>query len=139
MIVPIKDKGKKLISSSRDVFEIIKAVLSTEDKTDRDKEHLWVLHLNARSQIKLLELVGLGTLNSCHIHPREVFTRAVACRAAAVILAHNHPSGNAQPSEEDIGITRKLVDAGNLLDIPVYDHIIVTANNFESLKQSGLI
>ncbi len=112
-------------------------LLAAEDEIDRDKEHFWVFHLNARHQIKIAELVGLGTLTSCLVHPREVFTRAISYRAAEIIVAHNHPSGDARASSEDVAMTCKLVDAGKLLDIPVLDHVIVTSSGYQSLKAEG--
>jgi len=86
-----------------------------------------------------LELVSLGTLNSSLVHPREVFTRAVGERSAQIIIAHNHPSGIAEPSEDDITLTKRLIKAGDLLGIELIDHIIVADHLFISLKEKSLI
>jgi len=91
-------------------------------------EIFWVLYLNTRSRIVGCEEVTRGLLNSSLVHPREVFRGAIAAGAAAIIVAHNHPSGDPEPSAEDKLVTRQLVAAGKLLDIPVYDHLILCPN-----------
>ena len=138
MVIAVKDQNK-MYTRPKDVCSLVQDMLAAEDEIDRDKEHVWVFHLNARNQIIVAELVGLGLINTCPVHPREVFTRAVGCRASGIIIAHNHPSGCTVPSGEDISITRKLVEAGNILDIPVFDHVIVGANAYYSLKEEGHI
>ncbi|MBI4973321.1 hypothetical protein HZC27_01795 [Candidatus Roizmanbacteria bacterium] len=138
MIIHLKDLTK-IVSEPKAIWNIIKDLLEAEDEIDRDKEHLWVFHLNSRNQIKLIELVSLGILNSSLIHPREVFTRAVGERAAQIIIAHNHPSGEVTPSEDDLVITKRLVKAGEILGIELIDHLVVTTNGFTSFKKNGLI
>ena len=113
--------------------------MRSEDKVDQDKEHFWVFHLDCRNKIKLLELVSLGTLNSSLVHPREVFTRAVGERSAQIIIAHNHPSGELNPSDDDIALTKRLIKAGELLGIELIDHIIVSNSSFVSFKAKSLI
>jgi DNA repair protein RadC len=81
----------------------------------------------------------MGTLNASLVHPREVFKDAITHSAASVVLAHNHPSGDPEPSEDDLKITRKLVDSGKILGIEVIDHIIIAKNGFKSLANEGLI
>ena len=138
MIIHLKDLTK-IVSEPKVIWNITKDLLKAEDLIDQDKEHLWVFHLNSRNQIKLIELVSLGILNSSLIHPREVFTRAVGERAAQIIIAHNHPSGEVTPSEDDLVITKKLVKAGEILGIELIDHLVVTATGFTSFKKKGLI
>ena len=138
MIIHLKDLTK-IVSEPKVIWNITKDLLMAEDEIDRDKEHLWVFHLNSRNQIKLIELVSLGILNSSLIHPREVFTRAVGERAAQIIIAHNHPSGEVTPSEDDLVITKRLVKAGEILGIELIDHLVVTATGFTSFKKKGLI
>ena len=138
MIIHLKDLTK-IVSEPKAIWNITKDLLMAEDEIDRDKEHLWVFHLNSRNQIKLIELVSLGILNSSLIHPREVFTRAVGERAAQIIIAHNHPSGEVTPSEDDLVITKRLVKAGEILGIELIDHLVVTATGFTSFKKKGLI
>ena len=107
------------------------------DIKDRRKEHFVALFLNARNQVICREDVSVGSLNASLVHPREVFAPAVGSAAASVILAHNHPSGDVTPSREDIELTRRMVQAGEIMGIEVLDHIIVTSNQFLSLKDSN--
>ena len=83
--------------------------------------------------------VSSGSLNASIVHPRELFQRAILANCAAVIVAHNHPSGDPSPSPEDIALTRKLVEAGELLDIPVLDHVILGYGRYTSFKENGLL
>ena len=138
MIIHLKDLTK-IVSEPKAIWNITKDLLKAEDEIDQDKEHLWVFHLNSRNQIKLIELVSLGILNSSLIHPREVFTRAVGERAAQIIIAHNQPSGEVTPSEDDLAITKRLVKAGEILGIELIDHLVVTTTGYTSFKQKGLI
>lgn len=138
MIINIKEEYKKIIAP-KNIFSIIIEILKTEDKIDQDKEHFWVFLLDSRNKIKLLELVTLGLLNSTMIHPREVFTRAVKERCASILIAHNHPSGINEPSEDDLIITKRLVQAGKILGIEVIDHIIIGDKNFYSFKERNLL
>jgi DNA repair protein RadC len=103
------------------------------------KEHLVGFYLNARSRLLHLETVSVGTLSASLVHPREVFAPAVAHSAAALIVVHNHPSGDCSPSAEDRDATRRLVRAGDLLGIPLLDHIVVAERGFYSFKESGLL
>ena len=109
------------------------------DIKDQQREHFKTLYLNARNQIVHAELTSIGSLSSAIVHPREVFHWAVQYHAASVILAHNHPSGDVSPSQDDINLTRRLVQAGEILGIDVLDHIIVGPDDFISLKERGLI
>ena len=100
-------------------------------------EQFRVIYLNTKNGIIAEEVVAQGTINSTIVGGRELFCRAVRLLAASIILIHNHPSGDARPSQEDIDITRKLVEAGKLLDINILDHIIIGRGKFESLKEKG--
>jgi DNA repair protein RadC len=126
------------IRDARDVARIFQDLLRLEDRIDQDKEHFYVMHVNARQHINLVELVSVGTLNEAPFHPRETFRRAVIEGACSIIVAHNHPTGDVTPSDGDIRTTRKLHDAGELLQIPLLDHIIFTAQNgqFFSFKDN---
>lgn len=103
------------------------------------KEHFLVLCLNARRQLLGLETVSVGTLSASLVHPREVFAPAIAQGAAAVVAVHNHPSGDTSPSLEDRETTRRLRRAGELLGIPLTDHIIVSESSFFSFQESGIL
>jgi DNA repair protein RadC len=114
------------IRDSRDVATVFQDLLSLEDRIDRDKEHFYVMHVNARQQVHLVELIAIGTLSHAEVHPRETFRRAIVEGSYSIVVAHNHPSGDVTPSEADIRLTHKLHQAGELLLIPLLDHIIFT-------------
>jgi len=103
------------------------------------KEHFLAYYLNARSQLIHAETVSIGTLSASLVHPREVFSPSLSHCAAAVIVAHNHPSGDCTPSSEDKDATRRLQRAGELLGIPLLDHVIVSARGFFSFRENGLL
>jgi len=101
------------------------------------KEHFVCLYLNARTQLIHKALISVGTLSGSLVHPREVFAPALEHAASAVILIHNHPSGDPTPSNDDLNLTHRLVEAGLILGIEVIDHIIVAKERWVSLKQTG--
>lgn len=103
------------------------------------QEHFVALFLNTRNGLLGWREISRGTLNANFVHPRETFAPAIQLMAAAIIVAHNHPSGNTEPSREDIAITQRLQEAGKLLGIPLLDHLIVSEDNFSSLKEQGAI
>jgi DNA repair protein RadC len=103
-----------------------------------DKEHFQVVLLNTKNQVLGVELVSVGGLSSSLVHPREIFKVALRRSAAAIILVHNHPSGDPEPSPEDIGVTGRLVEAGRLLGIEVLDHVVIGDGCYASLRQRGL-
>lgn len=106
---------------------------------DKAKEHFKLVLLNTRNKIIGITNVSVGTLNTNLVHPREVFKDAIIHSAASVVLVHNHPSGDPEPSEDDLEITKRLVQSGKILGIEVMDHIIVTKNKFFSFKEKRLI
>lgn len=103
------------------------------------REHFLVLLLNARHEVEAIETVSIGSLNASIVHPREVFKPAVLASAAAVVLVHNHPSGDVEPSEEDLSITKRLVQVGELLGISVLDHVIIAQRGLVSLRARQLL
>jgi DNA repair protein RadC len=106
---------------------------------DLTVEEFHVLALDSQSRVRRDVLVTRGLLNSALVHPREVFRAAIAEAAAGIIVVHNHPSGDPAPSPEDQAVTRQLVEAGRLLDLPVYDHVIVAGDRFLSFVNAGLL
>jgi DNA repair protein RadC len=106
---------------------------------DAREERFVALLLDTRSRVFREATISVGSLNASIVHPREVFRTAMAHGAAALLLAHNHPSGDPRPSREDRDLTRTLVDAGKLLDIPVHDHIVVAAEGYFSFREAGLM
>ena len=102
-------------------------------------EEFHLLALDSQSQVLREVLVTRGLLNSSLVHPREVFRAAIAEAAAGIIVVHNHPSGDPTPSAEDQAVTRQLVAAGRLLDLPLYDHVILAGDRFTSFAAAGLL
>lgn len=106
---------------------------------DLQVEEFHLLALDSQSQVLREVLITRGLLNSSLVHPREVFRAAIAEAAAGIIVVHNHPSGDPTPSSEDRAATKQLVSAGRLLDIPLYDHVIIAGDRFVSLATAGLL
>ncbi len=125
-----KQNGKP-IKSAKDVYDYCFPKLA-----GTDKEHFMILHLDTRNRVIKDEVVSVGTLNSSLIHPREVFKSAIKESANSVILVHNHPSGDSEPSEEDKKITNILFKAGELLSIKVLDHVIVGSEGWYSFNEN---
>lgn len=103
------------------------------------KEHFRALLLDTKNRVLASELVSIGTLNTSLVHPRELFRRAVQACAAAVILVHNHPSGDPTPSAEDLALTKRLVEVGKIMGIEILDHLIIGDNRYVSLKERALL
>jgi DNA repair protein RadC len=103
------------------------------------REHFLVVLLNARHEVASVETISIGSLNASIVHPREVFKPAVLASAASIVLVHNHPSGDPEPSEEDLTITKRLVEVGDLLGIGVLDHVIVAQRGLVSLRSRQLL
>jgi DNA repair protein RadC len=122
------------IRTPEDVLQIVSPALR-----DLAAEEFHVLALDTQSQVLRDVTVTRGLLDSSLVHPREVFRAAIAEAAAGVILVHNHPSGDPTPSAEDRAVTRQLVAAGQLLDLPVYDHVIVAGDRWVSFAQAGML
>ena len=120
-----------------------KAALQAEKMAGEDQECVAVLCLNAKNQMTVAEILTAGILDCSLVHPREVFRRAIAANAAAIVLIHNHPSGDTTPSAEDIKITRRMIEAGKIVDVKVMDHVIVSRKAdgglaWMSMRDAGL-
>lgn len=125
-------KAKLKISSPEDVYEAFSSEMCL-----LKREEFRVILLNTKNSVISTELISIGSLNSSIVHPREVFNKAIKKNSASVILIHNHPSGNPNPSREDLVITRRLMEAGDIIGIKVIDHIIIGHGKFYSLKENG--
>jgi DNA repair protein RadC len=121
------------IKTPEDAFNLVARNLA-----GRKKEHFLALMLDTRGQLIKIAPISIGSLDSSIVHLREVFKEAVAASAASIIFAHNHPSGSTEASEDDIALTRRLSEAGQIMGIEVLDHIIVADGDFLSLKRGGL-
>jgi len=104
-----------------------------------ETEAFFVVCLGSQSHLRAIEEVTRGILNSSLVHPREVYRTAILAGAAGIIVAHNHPSGDPTPSADDRAATRQLVDAGRLLDVPCFDHIILAGDRYTSFAEAGLL
>ncbi|RII00730.1 JAB domain-containing protein [candidate division NPL-UPA2 bacterium Unc8] len=126
--------GDTVISSPKDVAEFAQPILK-----DKKKEYFLIFPLDSRNRIAKESIISVGTLTANLVHPREVFKEAISRNAVQIIVIHNHPSGDPEPSEDDLEITKRLIESGKILDIEVFDHIIVAKNAFFSFKERRLI
>ncbi|GGH81126.1 RadC family protein [Saccharibacillus endophyticus] len=123
-----------VIRSPRDAAELL-----TEQLRYLQKEHFVCLFLNTKNVVIAQETLSIGSLNASIVHPREVFRAAIKYSSASIVCAHNHPSGDPAPSPEDIAITKRLVESGQIVGIDVLDHIVVGDGRFVSLKEQGFM
>jgi len=126
--------AKPVVKTPDDVVGLVRGRLK-----GKKKEHFLALLLDTRNQLIKVAEISVGSLDSSLVHPREVFKEAIAATAASVVFAHNHPSGDPTASEDDIRLTKRLAEAGEIVGIDVLDHIIIGDKNFLSLKREGLI
>ena len=140
-VVLVKEKvgryelPKKIDSPDR-AYKAITAITSVEEEA---QEVFGILILNTKNKIVAVHEISRGTLNNSIIHPREVFKPAVLHNAAAIICFHNHPSGDTEPSKDDIEATKRLIEAGKIMGIEILDHIIVGDDRYVSLKERGVV
>jgi DNA repair protein RadC len=126
--------SKRLCATPREAADLFRAYIG-----DSDREHLVAIFLDTQNRFLGLHTVSVGTLDYSVVHPREVFKAAILSNASSLVLAHNHPSGEAAPSEEDIRVTHQLLKIGELLDIPLMDHVIVGEVTYASFMEMGLL
>ena len=129
----IQDSGLPIVQSINDV------ILQVGYIREKTREHFVAIYLNARNELLFRKHIFIGTLNASLVHPREIFSEALRHNAASVILVHNHPSGDAEPSQDDLEITKRILEAGKIMGIDVLDHIIITKNKAFSFKKGKLI
>ncbi len=122
------------ISSPKDAYEMIK-----EQLEGLDREQFIIACLNTKNEPTNISVVSVGTLNKAIVHPREVFKTAILSNASSIMAFHNHPSGDTTPSDQDIQLTHRLVEAGELLGIKLLDHLIIGDGSFTSLKEKGYL
>jgi DNA repair protein RadC len=133
----VRDRAAKkqvVVENPKEIYKLIK------DEIQRwDRERSLAVPLDARNGVIGIDEVACGSVNSSIVHPREVFKAAVLANAVSIVLIHNHPSDDVEPSEDDIEITKRLVEAGKILGIEVIDHLIVSKEGYYSFKDAGLI
>jgi len=130
------EKGEETLPIIRSTKDVIAQAVYMRDKT---REHLMTIYLNARNEMIFKKPMFIGTLNANLVHPREIFQEALKQNAASVILVHNHPSGDPEPSQDDLEITKRILEAGKIMGIDVLDHVIITKNKIFSFKEKKLI
>lgn len=121
------------LSQPKDVYEFM------EDLKDCDRERFYSVFLNTKNEVINCEEVSSGSATSALVHPREVFKSALLCSCSALILVHNHPSGDSSPSSWDINLTRRLYECGELLGVDVLDSIVIGDDSYYSFRESGLL
>lgn len=139
MNVKLTNEQKIKVTNPDDIFLIMQQILMRENKIGRDKEHFWIVGLSAKNRILFIELISLGTVSRSLVHPMEVFSFALQKRAVHLILVHNHPSGELEPSIEDKDITDRLLQNSLFLEVPIIDHLIISENEYFSFTDSGLL
>ncbi len=141
MHIDIENAGKIAIYNGYDVFEIMQKIFYNNKKEEADlmKEHFWTFSLNKRHKIMNIELVGIGSKDRVIADPGDVFRVPIYKSASYVVLVHNHPSGGLTPSKTDIDHTNRLMKAGDILNIRVIEHVIMSSRSYYSFKESGLI
>jgi DNA repair protein RadC len=127
------EAGPRALSQASDVHVVAR------DLELARREHFVAFYLDARNRVLIRETISVGSLCASIVHPREVFAPAIERRAASIILAHNHPSGDPEPSADDLALTRRLVQAGVLLGIEILDHLVIGHGIYVSLKSRGLM
>lgn len=139
MNIKLNDHEKIKIYSPADLYPIMQRILLNECETDRNREHFWTVSLDTANRILNIELVSMGTVNQTLVKPMEVLSIPLQKRAVKLILVHNHPSGEVEPSEADKDRTDHLIQACLMMDVPVVDHMIITEQSYYSFKNSGLL
>jgi len=136
----VEVRMKRAISSERDATFIRgpgDAFNVLRHTAEADRESFYCLHLNARGQLISLEEVARGTLSSCVVHPREVYKSAILQSASAVVVSHNHPSGDPRPSDDDLTLTQRLKSVGEIVGIGLVDHVIIGGGGYYSSREIG--
>lgn len=139
MNVRLTEDQKIRILNSEDMYKVMQQILLRENKIGRNQEHLWVVGLDNKNKILFIELVGLGTVNGVQVNPPEVFRIAIYKLAVKMILVHNHPSGETEPSEADKDLTDRMLKTGKLINIDVIEHLIITEEKYLSFVDEGIL
>ena len=125
-------RNAREIKSPKAAFDLVRPLVK-----DADRERFYAVYLNTRNHLLGVELVSVGSVNASIVLLREVFKGAIALSASSILVVHNHPSGDSVPSKDDLAISRRLFEAGELLGISLLDHVIVGAGEYRSLKEEG--
>ncbi len=139
MNVRLTQDQKVKILNSDDVFKVMQQILMRENKIRRNQEHFLVVGLGNKNKVLFIELVSLGSVNIVQVKPREIFRMAIYKMAVQMILVHNHPSGEVDPSEADKDLTDRLLKSGDMLGIEVIEHLIISEKEYLSFADTGVI
>ena len=139
MNIPLSDDEKIKILNGSDLYAVMQKILLREEKIDQDREHFWVVGLANNQRILFIELISLGSVNKTIAEPMEVFSLALQKRSVRIVLVHNHPSGEMAPSEQDKDVTDRLIQVGKIVNLEVYDHMIISTNTYLSFRDIGLL
>lgn len=137
MNVRLTKEQKIKVKGSQDIYPIMQQILLRENKIARNKEHFWIIGLASNLQILFIELISLGTIKATLVEPMEVFSLALQKQAVRIVLVHNHPSGDVNPSIADMDITERMLAIGKFLKCPVEDHMVITETGYYSFLDTG--
>ncbi|MBC9798085.1 JAB domain-containing protein [Sinomicrobium weinanense] len=139
MNVRLTQEQKIRILNSDDVYKVMQQVLLRENKIRRNQEHFWVVGLDNANKILFIELVSLGAVNRVMVNPPEIFRMAIYKMAVKMILVHNHPSGETEPSQADLDLTDRMMKTGELINIEVVDHLVISEHKYYSFANAGVM
>ena len=133
-LIEKKRNSSKAIAEPQEIARLVKPLIK-----DWQKEHFFVVSFDVRNRVIGVDLIGIGTLSANLVHPREVFGSAIARHAASIAVSHNHPSGDPQPSEADMVVTKTLTEAGKIMAIALLDHIVISKSHLYSFRENGVL
>jgi DNA repair protein RadC len=139
MQVKLTKAQKIKLLNSADIYSIMQQVLLRENKIDRNKEHFWTIGLDGVNRVLYVELISLGTTQSVQVEPMQVYRVAILKAALKIVLVHNHPSSELQATKEDIDLTDRLVQVGNIIGIKVVDHLIISEKSYNSFADTNVL
>ncbi len=139
MNIELTEEQKIKVQNSSSVYRIMREILMRENSIERDHEHVWVLCLASNNKILNIELVSLGAINETTLQPMQVFRFVLIKGGVKLIMVHNHPNGDLEPSEMDKDVTDRMIQVGNIVNVEVLDHLIITERYFFSFKDDGLL
>jgi DNA repair protein RadC len=139
MNIELTEEQKIKVQNSSSVYRIMREILMRENSIERDHEHVWVLCLASNNKILNIELVSLGAINETTLQPMQVFRFVLIKGGVKLIMVHNHPNGDLEPSEMDKDVTDRMIQVGNIVNVDVLDHLIITERYFFSFKDDGLL
>ncbi|MBL4709016.1 MAG: DNA repair protein [Flavobacteriales bacterium] len=139
MDIELNDAQKIKILCSDDLYSVMQNILLREGKIDQDREHFWTICLDNANRILNIELISLGNINSTTVIPMEVFSFPLQKRTVKLMIVHNHPSGELEPSEADKDLTDRLIQVGKIVKVPVLDHLVISTKNYYSFLDDGVM